>query len=323
MKTKLGILFLAALLAAAVGGCARKAAEAEGGVGTVQSGGDQVATGRDGLPSDAPGLPGEGETLPDIPFFKNDAAAPYGARPDPRTEKPGSHDPEWKPQATAALQIAQRADEALRNLEGVHGAAQMTMTLPEGTATATGEMKIRSRDTYQLTFIDFENGFPKNARAVADGRTRTILGERIVHKPIDRPDPAPPTPKLMEEWAKELPRRAVSGFLERRTVFSEYVEALSRPGSGYTVRTEVRKMMLNDVEMPFHRIVATRTPEAVAKDGPHTIELIFDGDKNLPVLIHTRLEPKGELPTEIRWQAGWRGEQRFEDSDFVVPKATS
>jgi hypothetical protein len=269
-------------------------------------GAERSSTGTTRLPPNAPRNPLE-------------LANPRGAGgPKPR---PGVKSPDWKPERdTSAVALAKKADETLSALKDALGVASLSMTLPEGEASGRGlEIKIRDRNEFQLTFVRFEEGFPTNARAIADGKKRAVLGDQVVQVPVESTAPALSAERLVESWATDLPQRAVGNHLERRPAFSELLGALQK--TGYDLRTEVRVLKFQGQEVKFHRVIAERKPAAAAQKGPHVMEIVFDAQMHLPVLIHSRLEPKDGKPTDIRWQAEWRGDQQFQDRDFVVPGA--
>lgn len=259
-------------------------------------------------------------------------ADPAGAAPDDKMPKaeitfpaqtfkidpPGAGD--WKPapaEASRAAALGDAVDKALASVSGAFVEADTNFEMPDvGKLTGKAQIRIENPSTYMVQYYTVEDQSARR-KVVADGNRRAELGGDGWKQ---LPDPkAPPKPKEVTEadvkaFGEGFLQTMHSRFLTGENVWGPMMRAWEEGKGGYTVRVETKTVKLNGKDRRIQRVVAE------TKQGtPTQIEILIDGQRNLPLTVRSVETLPGGKQNRIMWTGRWAFGGKHEKSSFALP----
>ena len=114
-------------------------------------------------------------------------------------------------------------------------------------------------------------------------------------------------------WPEQFPRRMFEHFSENKDHWGPLLRAWEDEVAGYEVVVTKKSVESSGRDVPFFRIVATRSGELLTE-----IEVIIHGETHLPLTIHVSVGPE-DTGLRMRWRAKWNFGGTFTDKDFTIP----
>lgn len=229
----------------------------------------------------------------------------------------------WRTAKESPQKVAHLVDAMLSSLSGVSAKVVYAMSLESGDLSGILNQKIKSPTVYSLQYPVIKQMRPDTIYTRADGKVVSeVIDEKRTNRPVTAKRPAPQN--MVENWPELAPREVFAGLLDRRKPFTEYVDALMRPNSGYSVMLQERSGKQGTRTVHQYRIYAFRKGPKAAKGGDSEVSIVVDADIHLPVEVSASIKKPGmSREHRVDWNAKWQNNQKFDAKDFVVLKAAT
>jgi hypothetical protein len=222
----------------------------------------------------------------------------------------------WQDSATmTAAQLGQRADEELFAQGPVFVTFETMYSYPDGShLTGEGEWKVQSPDTYR---VDYYNpvGEMNRYTLVSDGENvaRQVGGQWEI---LSGSGENELSEEEVREWPRKFGEEMMEPFLSGGEAWRPLLEAWQQGKAGYDVTVEEKQDMGLDGDRQYYRVFA-ETQEG----DPTTIEIGFDGQNFVPVVIRVNQEKPDGTRLRLFWRGNWSYGGTFagEEATFEIP----
>lgn len=316
MRVRFGLVAAAAL---AVAGCSKSGPPKE--VDLKSPAGGPVANNSLGPKAGdpAPGKePGKAPAIPTVP-----EPSPEAFKIPESTPAPAATEGKWVAVDESPSVLAERISKAFREMKDTFGESRYTIKTPTENGQVKNAIKVQDYKTYSIQTLQM-SAMPNIVELRADGSKKSRTSENgsfASPKPLGSPgaDAVLSPKQLVERWPREFPRLAFAGLTEGKEVWKPFFQELFSGRSGFKGEISRRTMEFRGKKVTNYRVVAKRTPEAAKKLGRCEMEMVFDGQRYLPVTIRVNLVERNGGAWNILWQTGWNFGQKFEPKDFALP----
>lgn len=279
------------------------------------------------IESRTPELKGNGKDVPKAPdgsirpdvLASGQAAVIQKTKQLEKAKVPQLDQSDWGTSDRTPQQIVKLADAAIGSLNGTAAETSMLVKNSAGTGQTSSKVQIQDTTHYSIEYIELVSGEPHTMIAKADGKRRGVLiastfvkqGGWQAKAPLGGKGAIPTGPQLVAQWPTQFPRLVFAPLIESQQGFSAYLSALATKGTGYSIKSEKRVVPFNGRTFTSYRILA--------QQGGTRIEMVFDGNFNLPVTIRASVHPKQGKPSEMLWGTQWRFHQSIPAKTFEMP----
>ena len=262
-----------------------------------------------------------GKPRPDIAATGLTGAVEQAKKMD-KVQVPQLDQSDWHSSDRTPVQIANLADSAVASLKGAAAESSMQVKNAAGIGQTLSHALVQDPSHYSIEYIELVSGEPHTMIAKADGKRRGVLiastfvkqGGWLAKAPVGDKGSISVGNPLVAQWPTQFPRLAFAPLTESQGSFSAYLSALSSKAGGYTVKSEKRVVPFNGRVYTSYRILAQQ-----AATGTR-IEMVFDGNYNLPVTIRASLHPAKGKPSDMLWGTRWKFHQSIPAKTFEMPE---
>lgn len=228
---------------------------------------------------------------------------------------PGSGD--WTATRTSAQELASRVDRSLKNLRHAYAGSELLFDIPEGNGLrlpagrgmSLGNFRIENENRFNLQYVALAEGI--QMRAVRNLGQRTELLGASGWTPQEARGPVVTLPASDEEFLRDWPlhfsKSAFSPFLDGVDFWQRTIGAWERGVRGFRLTTEERPATIRGEKRVNYRVHAERS-EGEEREA---IEVLFDGERNVPITIRVESFAPDRKPLLIQWHAAWAFDMEF------------
>lgn len=277
-----------------------------------------------------PTLPSRADSSPVAPANPN-LADPGGPKnPIPEMPKP---DPEkfvipetgsggWKSASVDGMALAKKVGSALASLKSTEGETVATIKTPVGNGQVRGKVKVQSPQAYSIQYLVVDE-MPALKEARSNGKLRAISTDQGAFnnkKPAGTPlkSSVLSSRQLASNWHRDFPHLLFLGLTDKRDPWQPLLEELLSGRSGFETEVAERTLDFRGKKVSNFRVTAKRTAEMAKKLGPCEMEMVFDGQRFLPVTIRVNFEDPKDGKYQIVWQTGWNFQKSFKPEEFAL-----
>lgn len=291
-----------------------------GGPKTATRTGEEAAKPNPSRPDVGPGA--SGDTAPKA----GDAAeAKVPALPKPNPEAfsiPAKGNGGWVSTRVDARDLAKNISKALSSLKGIEGETVTTLTTPGGHGQVRGKLKIQNERAYSIQFPVVQM-MPAMKEARSNGKVKAVSTDQGVFPRKSRIDASllagnVRSGKLAENWARYFPQLVFSSLTDGKDVWQPLFAELADGHSGFKAEISQRTLDFRERKVSNFRLTAKRNPEAAKRFGPCEMEMVFDGERFLPVTIRMNFKDPKEGEYKVLWQTAWNFDRKFDPKDFAL-----
>ena len=219
---------------------------------------------------------------------------------------PGSS---WTPSSTPPLVLAAQVDSAMHSLSNTVFAYRFAFVTAIGRGALFNACAIAGPKMFHIEYPvigTVERDGVKRVTVVANG---SKMGRKVQDKPVQAIPFGPYKllpGDLVKDWFKGCVGDLFSSVGTRLNPVTMLVSQASRPGSGYVVRAEKRRVFLMGQPNDNDRIVIERTPAGAAKEGSLFYEIVVDSKHYLPISLTNTIHIGKIMYTVDLDQSHWR-----------------
>jgi hypothetical protein len=249
-------------------------------------------------------------------------------------EVPGAFDPApagsqgWKPARRSAVELARAVDDNIANRKNYSWDFMLSTSQPEGISRTVGKGYVVNDRKFRYdyaAFGDLRNEFVSKNSVVADGSQISVFTRQGYSTPVsvgslDRAK----VKNILIDFPSRFSELFFAGIGTKSRPMTDFLTAVSKPGSGYKVVVEDKSVMLRDEPMNTQRILVTRPMNAAKKTKGLEMEIVFQADKLVPLsALVTQESPDGQQQKQS-WGSLWhlQPNQKFDPKLFVIPETT-
>lgn len=293
----------------------------------AQNGGTGGTSSGSGVPAPTPNSivkPGDKDKKTQKQPKTSDGANTGKGRPTiSSTDVPPLPQSDWKPASLQPVAIAEKIDQMLGQIKNGQADIHLHMILPAGEGLMHTDAKIASANKFSVTFPVLDNDPPRTTRC----RIIANHGKFTEFHPGHQPAFSPLHPyrlsgdadgeELAKRWPYEMPRLALSHFVNGKNAFAPLIKALQQPKSGFHVVSQERTTSMGGAMFTNYRIYASKL-DPKSKKSLAEYEIVVDAHTFAPVTMRTHLTPPGKNATVIEWSSQW-SDAMPKEADFRLP----
>jgi hypothetical protein len=227
----------------------------------------------------------------------------------------------YKPSKVKPLELARKADAALKKLSDAKAVIDFAVEMPNGKGQTQGFVKIRDADHVAVQFGRVRNILDVSVTpAIRNGDRAGILLDDgwVTAAPSKLAPMLLPSKGIVATWPWMGQQYAMCGLMNGSTPFAYYMSAALAASEDYKVQVFERAVKVEDTTYKTIRVVTTRTKSGEKKLGPYKVAMTFDMASALPVtMVSEAKSPRGKVKS--LWNARWSGPEKFEDKVFKLP----
>ena len=227
--------------------------------------------------------------------------------------------PDWKPTNVAASDLAAQVGKAMAALRDTKATIYVDVETPMGRGYMNQTAKIQDNKHYKIEYAILGDR-PKLSFVVANGKEKQeqIDGkwEPAVALSKTLPDANAPESQMAEKWALDFTRSIWTGFTDSRDSWTPVIAQWQQGTGGYQVTTQERHLNYQGHDLVDYRIQAERTPEAAAKLGKSTVQIVIDATRHLPVTIISNNTDASGKNWKMMWTSKYDFGKKFGPKDF-------
>lgn len=234
----------------------------------------------------------------------------------------------WGPTKQTPLSIAMHADQTLAGLVDAFSDARVHLVVPQGRGDTTLLSKFGNPGFFHVQFTSFYKDHPANLTIISNGVKRVVIrnavekgqSKLVSETPYSDQVTTLSGEKLVNLWPTSMTKYVLAYYRYGQKVYGPMVKSMLSGYGGYVVTAEKRTVAYQGHIITDYRILAKRKKADQKTLGWSEIEMIFDGQRYLPLTFRTRyLSPKDQA-FELDWTSRW-GPQKFAKSVFDIPNS--
>jgi hypothetical protein len=292
----------------------------------------ETAPTRNEVPEEETGNPQPPQKTPQSPATKSQP------KPVDNTDKnrgqiavpPGAGERGWTRSRLTPAQVARDVDGAIANLTNTQVRFVAVAERPQGSSTIRGESLIGSRGLARIQYPIYgrtEREAVDKGTLYADGaRFATVTSSgRSEPKPLAEADFAG-NRNLATEFPTDFGFLLFSRLVDGSSALVRFVEAMSRPDSGYVVLAEDRTILDAGRPTNLQRLLIERRPEQAKNLGSFRMVIMLNSRFRLPTEVRLFVRPPKGLETRMRWEAAYarlRDGGQISPGKFAIPSRSS
>lgn len=211
----------------------------------------------------------------------------------------------WTASDLSPLELASRADRAMRELKGVYGEFTLYVKNKELEGHNRASFRIQDNRNYAIHYI-LPNDPTWINRMLSNGK------EKVNWEAGKWMEPQAMAMSVAA-WSSEFPRAIFDPLTADLDNWGPAVSAMKN--AGYKLRSERKTMSGGGRTYHYYRICAE-------KSGGFTVELRFDAVRFVPLTVRVTSKDGKGFETQCQWQAKWSFNNKFSAKDFqIAPSA--
>lgn len=212
----------------------------------------------------------------------------------------------WKKSTMTLDQLATKVSEAISGMRNVVGYLDISIQTPEGMGVyryPSMLFQVIDNQRYRYDYVVVQK-VPFTCSLAADGLKRMLrLDTQVAQKPATWKAPTvnDSSQILVRRFELDFSRLAYQGLTEGVDVWRPLFHGWASNYDGFRPIVEERRITYQKHLFISYRVRVERDAATAKKLGPSAFEVVFDGQRFLPVTIrNVRRDPQGKL-----WFAYW------------------
>lgn len=242
--------------------------------------------------------------------------APAPSTPRPAPKKPfvivGQGKDGWQPASLTAEALGSKIDQATRELKGAKAESHLLVENAELSGEISAKIAIQDRGLYRIEYQLPNKPTDTHLLVGKNGKKYTLSKERW--KPGPAQSAQVDDAKLVAQWPQDFTYRLFQPFETDARVWQRLLGSLAKGVGGYKATVEQRTLPVDGRQVPFYRVLAQRQGPR-----PTTIEMRFEGNRFVPLVVKINQMDAQGRPNNVQWQAGWSFGKSIDPKEIQVP----
>lgn len=228
----------------------------------------------------------------------------------------------WTPTQRRLDDLAKRVAQTVGNMKGIYGESVTSLKTPEGSGQVQSYYKVRDNKAFVVNF-PIVRGVPTRGEVRADGKQRVVKETGAYSRPAPVGTPTVQTAlnsrEVVQRWPKEFGRLMFLNLTDGRDAWGPVLAGLGRGEGGFQTTVEERSMQWQGRTVRNYRVRAVRSAEAAKRLGPCEMEMVFDGERFLPVTVRVDMKDPNGQPWRIEWSGAWSWTRPIDPKELALP----